>query len=94
MADEHEPSAEELLEQLNRLKVTDLLLTTLATVAQLGYAKLGEETRDLEQAQVAIEAFRALLPVLDGHAPDEALRDYRQVVANLQLAYAEAAAGS
>ena len=93
MAEEQQPSPEELLEQLNRLKVTDLLFTTMSTVAQLGYAKLGEEARDLEQAQVAIESLRALLPVLEGHAPDEALRDYRQVVANLQLAYADAARG-
>ena len=53
---EEEPTPEELLEQLNRLKVTDLLFTTMSTVAQLGYAKLSEEARDLEQAQVAIES--------------------------------------
>jgi hypothetical protein len=85
-----QPTPEELLEQLNRLKVTDLLFTTMSTVAQLGYAKLSEEARDLEQAQVAIESLRALLTVLEGHAPEEALRDYRQVVANMQLAYADA----
>ncbi len=90
---EEQPSPEELLEQFSKLKVTDLLLSTMSTVAQLAYAKLGEEARNLEQAQVAIESLRALLPVLDGHAPDEALRDYRQVVANLQLAYADAARG-
>ena len=63
----------------------------MSTIAQLGYAKLGEEARDLEQARIAIDSLRALLPVLEGNAPEEAARDYRQVVANLQLAYAEAA---
>jgi hypothetical protein len=92
VADER-PAPEDLLEQLSRLKVTDILLTTMSTIAQLGYAKLGEETRDLPQAKVAIESLRALLPVLEGNAPEEAVRDYRQVVANLQLAYAEAAGG-
>ena len=85
--------AEELVEQFKRLKVTDILVSTMSTVAQLGYAKLAEETRDLEQAKLAIESLRALLPVLEGSLPEDAIRDFRQVVSNLQLAYAEAAAG-
>ena len=93
MADER-PAPEDLLEQFGRLKVTDVLFSTMSTIAQLGYAKLGEEARDLPQAKVAIESLRALLPVLEGSAPPEVVRDYRQVVANLQLAYAEAAGGS
>jgi len=91
VADER-PAPEDLAEQFSRLKVTDILFSTMSTIAQLGYAKLGDETRDLEQAQVAIESLRALLPVLEGNAPEEVVRDYRQVVANLQLAYAEAVA--
>ena len=90
MADER-PAPEDLAEQFSRLKVTDILFSTMSTIAQLGYAKLGDEARDLEQAQVAIESLRALLPVLEGNAPEEVVRDYRQAVANLQLAYAEAA---
>jgi len=31
------------------------------------------------------------VPVLEGTAPEEALRDFNQVLANLQLAYASAA---
>lgn len=93
MAEPERPSEEDLLEQFKRLKVTDILVSTMSTIAQLGYAKLGEDARDLEQAQLAIESLRALLPVLEGNAPDDVLRDYRQVVSNLQLAYAEAAAG-
>jgi len=91
VADER-PAPEDLAEQFSRLKVTDILFSTMSTIAQLGYAKLGDEARDLEQAQVAIESLRALLPVLEGNAPEEVVRDYRQAVANLQLAYAEAAA--
>jgi hypothetical protein len=89
---EERPSPEDLLEQFARLGVTEVLFSTMSTIAQLGYAKLSEEARDLEQAQTAIESLRALLPVLEGNAPEEVLRDYRQVVANLQLAYAEASA--
>jgi hypothetical protein len=83
---------EELQTELAKLKVSDLLLQTLYSVSSLGYHRLGAETRDLEQAQLAIEALRALVPVLEGAVPAEALRDFNQVLANLQLAYASAAA--
>ena len=87
-----ELTPEELVEQIKRLKVSDVLLSTLPTLAQLGYAKLERSTRDLEQARLAIEGLRALLPVLEGVVPEEVTRDFRQVVSNLQLAYASAAA--
>jgi hypothetical protein len=84
-----EVSAEQLLRQL---KVSDLLLGTLASVVQLGYAKLGEG--ETEQARLAIEALRALAPVLEDAVPADALRDMRQATANLQLAYADKLKGA
>ena len=47
--------------------------------------------RDLEQAKLAIESLRAIVPVLEGSVPEDVLRDFSQVTANLQLAYAKAA---
>ena len=93
MAEEHqgELTPEELLEHIRRMKVSDLLLSTISTVAQLGYAKLDPAGRDLEQAKLAIESLRAIVPVLEGSVPEEVLRDFNQVTANLQLAYAKAA---
>ena len=88
---EREPTPEELFDQIRRLKVSDVLLSTLPTLAQLAYAKLEPDLRDLEQVRLAIEGMRALVPVLEGIVPEEALRDYRQVISNLQLAYASAA---
>ena len=89
------PSDDELLKQLEEelktLKVSDLLVQTLYTVSSLGYRRLSEQDRDLDQARLAIEALRALVPVLEGSAGEELLRDFKQVTANLQLAYAEAA---
>jgi hypothetical protein len=82
---------DELQAELAKLKVSDLLLQTLYSVSSLGYHRLNGEGRDLEQARLAIEAVRALVPVLDGSVPQEALRDFNQVLANLQLAYATAA---
>jgi hypothetical protein len=87
---------EELLAQLEaelkRVKVSDLLVQTLYTVSSLGYRRLGSEDRDLKQARLAIEALKALVPVLEGSVPEGLARDFQQVVANMQLAYADAAA--
>jgi hypothetical protein len=88
-------SDDELLKQLEEemktIKVSDVLVQTLYTVSSLGYRRLSEEDRDLDQARLAIEALRALLPVLEGAAGEELVRDFKQVTANLQLAYADAA---
>lgn len=96
MSEEQPPptSDEELLQQveeeLKKLRVSDLLVQMLYTVSSLGYRKLSAEDRDLDQARLAIEALRALLPVLEGTASEDVLRDFRQVTSNLQLAYADA----
>jgi len=55
--------------------------------ASLAFGRLGEGSRDLEEARRAIEALKALLGVL----PEERRRDLQAVLANLQLAYADAA---
>jgi hypothetical protein len=89
VADE-QPTEEELLAALAQLKVSDLLVQTLSTVSSLAYHRLSEEHRDLEQVRLAIEALRALLPVLSPTLPPELTRDFEQVTANLQLAYAGA----
>ena len=83
---------ERLLEVLSQLQVSDLLLQTLSTVSSLAYHRLSEEHRDLEQVRLAIEALRALLPVVSDSLPPELARDLEQVTANLQLAYAAAVA--
>jgi len=87
-------SDQELVEQLQaelaRLKVSDLLVQTVYTISSLGYHRLGDN-KDLEQAGLAIEALKALLPVLQGAVADEVVRDFNQVLVNMQLAYASAA---
>lgn len=83
--------AARLEEELKRVRIADVLVQTLYTLSSLGYHKLGTEHRDLPQARLAIDSLRALLPVLKGEAPAEVVRDFEQVVANMQLAYASAA---
>jgi hypothetical protein len=91
-----EELARQLAEQLRQLKVEDVLINTLLTVSSIGYRKLGltedtKEDRDLEQSRLAIETMKALTPVLERFVPDELVRDFHASVANLQLAYAQAA---
>jgi hypothetical protein len=86
------PSEEQIREELRRLKVQDVVVQTVMSLSSLGYAKLDRETRDLDQARLAIDALGALVPVLEGSVAAELLRDLNQVKANLQLAYASAVA--
>jgi hypothetical protein len=88
---EQELTPEQIAEQIKKLNVSDVLLSTVTTVAQLGYAKLAEGTRDLDQARLAIEALSTLIPQLEPHVPGEIARDLHAMLANLQLAYAGAA---
>ncbi len=95
-AEEQERLARELAEEFRRLRVEDFLIQTLVTVSSIAYRRLGltedaREDRDLPQVRLAIEAMRALTPVLESFVPGELVRDFNQSVANLQLAYASAA---
>jgi hypothetical protein len=91
LSDDEQEFVEELQAELAKLKVSDLLLQTLYTVSSLGYHRMSGEAKDLEQARLAIEALKALMPVLEGEISEEAQRDFQQVLANMQLAYASAA---
>lgn len=82
-----EPSADQLVEELRKVKVSDLLVHTCSMLASLAFGKLAPDVRDLDQARLAIDALKAVGPLLD----EQPRRDVQQVVANLQLAYAEAA---
>src|SRR3954462_11859321 len=66
-----EPSEEQIRafeEQLKRLRVEDVLVQTLVTFVNLGARRLGltgePESRDLDQAKLAIEGAPALMPLV------------------------------
>jgi hypothetical protein len=92
VADEPQlPSEEELAEAFAKVGVADVLVNALTASVSLGFHKVSAEARDLPQARLAIEALRALDPVLQEAGVDERLlRDLEQARANLQLAYAKA----
>ena len=93
MAEADLPTEEELREALDRVGVAEVLLQALSATASLGFRRVSAEARDLGQARLAIEALRALEPVLrEGGVDEPVVRDLEQARANLQLAYARAVA--
>ena len=85
------PIDEELRDALDRVTVSDVLLNALTATTSLAFRRVSPEARDLPQARLAIEALRALEPVLRENGADESLvRDLEQARTNLQLAYATA----
>ena len=95
-SDEELRLAEALAEQLAKLRVEDALINTLMTLSAIGFRHVSAapeagDGRDLEQTRLAIEAMRALTPLLESRVPPELLRDFSAAVASLQLAYAKAA---
>lgn len=91
MAEQKQPSEEELRAALDRVGIVDVLLEAAMTTLSLGFRRVSAEARDLAQAKLAIEALRALEPVLREGGVDEAVvRDLEQARSNLQLAFAAA----
>ena len=98
-----EPSEEEvraaLEAEMKRIKVDDIVLQTVVSLINLGGRRAGlapgtEEERDLDQVHTAIEAVRALLPLLE-RDPEVAkeLGPIRDAVSQLQMAYAQLSGG-
>ena len=97
MSESEEQVARELAEELRKLKVEDVLVSVLVQISAIGYRRLGltedtKDDRDLDQAKLAIDTMKALTPVLGQVVPAELIRDFDSSIANLQLAYAKAAA--
>jgi hypothetical protein len=96
-----EPSEEEmraaLEEQMRNITVQDVLMQTVVTLVNLAARRLGlaeqpgeAGDRDLEQARVAIDAVRALIPL----CPQEGMEQVQQAVSQLQIAYAKERGGA
>lgn len=94
-----QPSEEELRaqleEELRRITVRDVLLQTVVSLVNLGGQRLGlapgaEDMRDLDQARLAIEGVRALLPLVEQQDAEQ-VRPVRDALSQLQLAYAQIA---
>ena len=82
--------------ELERVHVDDVILQTIVSLINLGARKgavgappEAQITPDYEQLRIAIDAVRALLPVIEARHADK-LGQVRDAVSQLQLAYAQA----
>ena len=85
--------------ELERVHVDDVILQTIVSLINLGARKgaVGAPpeagiTPDYEQLRIAIDAVRALMPVIEARHADK-LGQVRDAVSQLQLAYAQGTGG-
>jgi hypothetical protein len=90
-----EPTEEELRAayeaQIKQVRIEHVLLEHVVTIANLGLRRTGlapgtEDERDPEQVRVAIDAIRALLPLLEASMPEQAAQ-IRDALSQLQFAF-------
>jgi hypothetical protein len=82
---------DEIREALKKLRVEDVLLQTAATLIDLAARRLGlaeeDGPKELDQAKAAIDAIRALQPLMT----EEQQTALREPLSQLQMAYAREA---
>jgi hypothetical protein len=97
-----EPTEEELRAayeaEVKKLRVEHILLENVVSLVNLGLRRTGlapgtEDERDPEQVQTAIEAVRAVLPLLERTAPQQ-LPQIRDALSQLQLAFVKIGGGT
>jgi hypothetical protein len=96
-----QPSEDELRAayeaELKQIRVEQILLEQVVTLVNLGMRKTGlapgtEDERDPGQVRIAIEGVRALTPLLEQIAPEQA-QPIRDALSQLQLAYVRVGGG-
>jgi hypothetical protein len=92
-----QPSEEELRaayeEQIKQVRIEHVLLDNVVMMINLGMRRTGlmpgtEAERDVGQVQLAIESVRALMPLVEAAAPEQA-KQIRQALSQLQMAYVQ-----
>jgi hypothetical protein len=94
MQAEDAESMERLQREIRNLPVTEHLLYMMHSLSALAVDRLGlgggdSTQRDLAQARVAIDAYKALVDVLERAKPDQ-VPAHRGVLSQLQMAYVAA----
>lgn len=93
--DEDAEAMERLEEEIRNLPVSDHVLYMMHSLSALAVGRLGltpdtAGRRDLEQARLAIDCFRALMDTVARARPSEENTIHRGTLSQLQLAYLEA----
>ena len=97
-----QPTEEEiraaLEEEMRRVTVDQVLLQTVVSLINLAGRRLGlapgaEGEKDLDQVRLAVDAVRALLPLLEEKITPQDASSIRNALSQLQMAYAREAEG-
>lgn len=90
-----QPSEDELRTayeaEIKKIRIEQILLEQVVSIINLGMRRTGlapgtEDERDIDQVRVAIEAVRALLPLIEQSAPAQA-GQIRDALSQLQMAF-------
>jgi hypothetical protein len=90
-----QPTEEELRAayeaEVKKIRVEHVLLENVVSLINLGMRRTGlskgtEDERDVEQVRLAIDAIRAMLPLLERTAPEQ-VKPVRDALSQLQLAF-------
>ena len=98
MEEDEQAAMQRLQEEIGRLSVADHVLLMMHSLSSLAIERLGvtpesASRKDLGQARLAIDAFKALLGVLEGRRPAVEITAHRAVLSQLQMAYVGALEG-
>ncbi len=102
MSTSDQPTEEELRaayeSEIKKIRVEQIVLEQVVSLVNLGMRRTGlspgtEDERDIDQVRTAIEAVRALLPLIEGAAPAQA-GPIREALSQLQLAFVRLGGGS
>ena len=77
-----------LEEEIKKVRIEDVILQSVISILNLTARRItNEDERDLEQAQLGIDACRALVDQL----PEEPAKQVREALSELQMLYAKEA---
>lgn len=84
-----------LEEHFREQEVGDVLVQFLISLSTLAYVKMGltddtREYRNLEQASLAIDSFKALLEAVESRLPEQDAKALAGALASMQITYAKA----
>ena len=100
---DREPTEDEiraaLEEEMRRVTVDQVLLQSVVSLINLAGRRLGlapgsEGEKDLDQVRTAIDAVRALLPLIESKVGQQDAGSIRNALSQLQMAYANEAGGA
>jgi len=86
-----EEMVRKLQEEIDKLTTADIVAQMLASLSSLAYKKMGipagvnDKFKDKQQAKMAVDAYDALLKVLEGEVSASEFENLRSSLSNLQL---------